>query len=324
MRRTVCLILAALALCAALAGCSGAGVFASGGSGLPAERYRLGVLMPQAEEGWEAGVAYYARKYCEELAAEGQIDYEFLTSAGGAEMAQRLEELGDWGAQAVVFYPQGDGWEAAAKALLDRDVYLVSFEKTVGLDEVYRVSGDSEDMGRQCARYIVGKIGETGDVVLLNAPTGGAACSQRQKGFEEALVELAPNMRVKAFATDLTPEAAQRTVEGILAAEPKIDAVFAMDDLAAMGALAAISEAGRADIQVVTGGGGRQAYLALVAETQGLWAQTALYSPAMVEDAVDNALALLRGETVERVKIIPSASVDRENAADYLDEDCPY
>ena len=44
----------------------------------------------------------------------------------------------------------------------------------------------------------------------------------------------------------------------------------------------------------------------------------------MVKDAVDMAVSLLKGETVDQEKIIPTTVVDRENCADYLDENSPY
>jgi ribose transport system substrate-binding protein len=61
-----------------------------------------------------------------------------------------------------------------------------------------------------------------------------------------------------------------------------------------------------------------------MAKYDGIWVESALYSPAMVKDAVDVAVAVLNGEEVEAVKIIPTSIVDRDNAAEYLDENSPY
>ena len=57
---------------------------------------------------------------------------------------------------------------------------------------------------------------------------------------------------------------------------------------------------------------------------EDLWIQSALYSPTMVEDAVDMAVAILDGETVDPVKIIPTSIVDKTNFKDYLDPSSPY
>ena len=62
----------------------------------------------------------------------------------------------------------------------------------------------------------------------------------------------------------------------------------------------------------------------MMPDNENIWIQSALYSPDMVMDAVDMAVALLKGETVDQEKIIPTTVVDRENCADYLDENSPY
>ena len=62
----------------------------------------------------------------------------------------------------------------------------------------------------------------------------------------------------------------------------------------------------------------------MMPENENIWIASALYSPMMVEDAVDMAVAVLSGETVDPVKVIPTAIVDRENAADYLDPNSVY
>ena len=41
-------------------------------------------------------------------------------------------------------------------------------------------------------------------------------------------------------------------------------------------------------------------------------------------DAVDMAVSLLKGETVDQEKIIPTTVVDRENCDSHLDENSPY
>ena len=99
----------------------------------------------------------------------------------------------------------------------------------------------------------------------------------------------------------------------ILTANSKIDAVYSMDDETSIGVLQAIAEAGRTDVKVVTGGGGCQEYFNMMPENQNIWIESALYSPAMVKDAVDMAISLLKGETVEPVKIIPTTIVDKDN-----------
>ncbi|MFV0504725.1 MAG: hypothetical protein ACK5LT_12285, partial [Lachnospirales bacterium] len=91
-----------------------------------------------------------------------------------------------------------------------------------------------------------------------------------------------------------------------------------------IGVLQAIKESGRKGIKVVTGGGGCQEYFNMMPEYEDIWVESALYSPAMVRDAVDMALDILNGKEVEEVKIIPTTIVDKTNYTEYLDENSPY
>ena len=195
-------------------------------------------------------------------------------------------------------------------------------------DETFPVTDELlDEMGKDAAEYVIDKVGTEGTVVVLDVPTSGSVAELRKKGFTETMAAEAPNMVLKEYATEFTREAGLSDMADILTANPQIDAVFSMDDETSIGALQAIRDAGRTDIKVITGVGGCQEWfnMMLVDENQDIWLQSDLYSPVMVEDAVDMALDILNGNAPENpVKIIPTERVDRENAADYLDENSPY
>lgn len=330
MKRVLSVLLALALICACFAACSdgktpaSSAVGSTAGTSTNGETYKIGVLAPAVTHGWVAGVAYYAEQRCKELADAGQIEYKLLTSNNAEEMTNQIDDLKTWGVQAVVAFPQWEGMEEPIQNLINEGVKVVNFDIEIKCDGVYRVSGDNEDMGRQSAQYIVDKIGTTGTVIQLNVPTSGSVSELRQKGFEEKIAEIAPDIKVDTFATQFNREDGQTDFADILTKYDKIDAVYSMDDETSIGVLNAIKEAGRTDIQVVTGGGGCQEYFKSMSENQDIWIQSALYSPVMVQDAVDNAVALLKGEQVEEVKIIPTTIVDRDNCDQYLDESSPY
>ena len=83
--------------------------------------------------------------------------------------------------------------------------------------------------------------------------------------------------------------------------------------------LQAIEDAGRTDIKAITGGGGCQEYFGLIAENKDIAVSSSLYSPLMIRDCFDVALAKLAGEEVEAVTVIPSQIVDASNVEEYLD-----
>lgn len=284
--------------------------------------YKVGILAPAVTHGWVAAVAYNAEARCKELS--DQIEYKLYTSSNAEEMTTQLDDLLTWGAQAIVAFPQWEGMEVPIQAAIDKGVTVVNFDIEINATGVYRVSGDNKDMGIQGAKYIVDKIGTTGNVVMLEVPTSGSVSELRKAGFVETMAQIAPDMNILTYATKFTREDGLKDFADILTKNPQIDAVYSMDDETSIGVLQAIKEANRTDIKVVTGGGGMQEYFKMMPENQNIWIESALYSPAMVKDAVDMALAILKGETVDAVKIIPTTLVDRDNYTEFLDANSPY
>jgi len=294
----------------------------SDGSDSGSKKHKIGILAPAVTHGWVAAVAYHAEARAKELSND--IEYQIQTSSNAEEMTSQLDDLMTWGAEAIVAFPQWEGMEVPIQKALDADIKVVNFDIVIEADGVYRVSGDNEDMGIQGAKYIVDKIGKEGHVVMLEVPTSGSVSELRKKGFVDTMKEIAPDMKITTYATKFTREDGLKDFADILTSNDKIDAVYSMDDETSIGVLQAIDEAGRTDIKVVTGGGGMQEYFNMMPENENIWIESALYSPAMVKDAVDVALKLLNGESVEEVKVIPTTVVDRDNYKDFLDEKSPY
>ena len=279
-------------------------------------------LAPAVTHGWVAGVAYCAEQRC--IALGDEIEYRLLTSNNAEEMTTQIDDLMLWGADAIVAYPQWTGMEVPIQNAIDSGIPVVNFDIEIACDGIYRVAGDNYDMGVQGANYIVDKIGTEGTVVILDVPSSGSVAALRKAGFLDTIAEIAPNMNLLTYATQFTREAGLTDMADILTANPQIDAVFSMDDETSIGAIQAIEEAGRTDVKVITGGGGAQEYFNMMPEYTDLWVASALYSPTMVEDAVDMAVALAKGETVDHEVIIPTTIVDRDNYQEFLDPTSPY
>lgn len=337
MKKVLSIVLALALLCVTFAACAGNGTSSTSSASeesstasetsessaeessetTAGELKKIGILAPAVTHGWVAGVAYNAEQRCKELS--DQVEYKLFTSNNAEEMTSQLDDLKSWGAEAIVAFPQWEGMEVPIQQAIDDGIVVVNFDIEIAADGVYRVSGDNESMGIEGAKYIVDKIGTTGTVVVLDVPTSGSVAELRKKGFTETMKEIAPDMEILEYATKFTREDGLADFADILTSVDHIDAVYSMDDETSIGVLQAISEANRTDIKVVTGGGGCQEYFKMMPENQDIWIESSLYSPLMVKDAVDMALAVLNGEEVEPVKIIPTTVVDRDNCADYID-----
>lgn len=103
-------------------------------------------------------------------------------------------------------------------------------------------------------------------------------------------------------------------------AYPQFDAVYTQDDEAAVGAITAIKNAKRTDIQFVTGtGGGKNAYK-LMSDKDPLYGVSMSYFPTMGGRAVALAKAMLQGKTFPKMNIEPSIPVTSDNVSKYLSD----
>ena len=286
----------------------------------PAEKtVKVGIAAPDVTHGWVAGVAYYAEKYCQ----DNGLEYKVSTSADAAEMQAGLQDLVAWGATVIVSFPQWAGMETAMQEIIDSGIPVVNFDVDVACEGIYKVTGDNYDMGYQSAKYIVERVGEAATIVVMDVPSSGSVCELRKQGFYDYLAEInydttnIVEYQLESFARDdgLT------TMADILEAHPHIDAVYSMDDETSIGSIQAMKEAGRTEIKAITGGGGCQEYFKIIASEEGkaIGAASALYSPAMIQDAIKVAIKLMNGEEAESVIVIPTTIVSADNVADHLD-----
>ena len=287
------------------------------------ESHKIGILAPAVTHGWVAGTAFYAEQRCKELAEKG-VKYKILTSSNADEMTQQLDDLEAWGAEAIVVYPQWQGMEVPIAAAIKRGTPVVSFDIAVQAEGIHVVSGDNVGMGVESAKYLVDKLGKDATIAVITVPTSGSVSALREQGFMDTVKEIAPGLKLLPYASKFTRDDGLKDMADILVANPRIDGVYSMDDELSIGILQAIREAGRTDIKAITGGGGCQEYFKLMQTTKDIALQSALYSPAMITEAVDEAYDLACGKDAPASRIIPTTIVDAANCADFLNENSPY
>ncbi len=315
MKKIISVLLICSFLCIALFGCANSN---SGDSGSAKER-KIGIAAPNVTHGWVAGVAYYAEKYCKEQG----ITYKITTSADAAEMMANLNDLVTWGADAIVLWPQWTGMEDAVAEIVETGIPVVSFDVDVNTDGIHKVTGNNYGMGYESAKYIVEKVGEAANIAVLDVPSAGSVASLRKQGFYDYLDEIKYDKSniFEVSEEDFTRDNGLKDMTDILESHEQIDAVFSMDDEISIGVIQAITEAGREDIHAITGGGGMQEYFKMIKDEKyaSLGLASALYSPAMVENAVETAIALSNGEECEACIVIPTTIVTAANVDEYID-----
>ena len=295
------------------------GLVACGNAAPKEKAVKVGIAAPDVTHGWVAGVAYYAEQYCK----DNNLEYKVHTSADAAEMQAGLEDLVAWGATVIVSFPQWAGMETAMQEIIDQGIPVVNFDVDVACEGIYKVTGDNYDMGYQSAKYILEKVGDAATITVMDVPSSGSVCELRKQGFYDYLTEVgydASNV-VEVTLESFARDDGVAVMADLLETYDHIDAVYSMDDETSLGCIQAINEAGRTDIKAITGGGGCQEYFKVIASDEGkaIGAASALYSPAMIQDAIKVAIKLMNGEEAEPVIVIPTTIVSAENVADHLD-----
>ncbi|MCL2559437.1 MAG: substrate-binding domain-containing protein [Turicibacter sp.] len=285
------------------------------------------VVTPAAEHGWLAGVVTFAEMAGEEL---GFDNFRILVSSTVAEQSAQLDDLITQGVAAIVLQPHNYELEVSAQRVIDAGIPLFVFNRVVEVDYTAYVAGSNPLMGELPARRIGEGLNGEGTVVRLNNPNSGSSSQIRNDVFLEVMAAEFPNIQViELTVQSFTAQDALVGMADILVAHPQIDAVFSTDDDSSLGILQAIREAGRTDIQFISGGGGAQVYFREIYANDDIDLFTATYSPSMMGDTIRVAYRYLRGEAIPELDennhwIIPPTIVTRDNVEEFLNEDLPF
>ena len=195
-----------------------------------------------------------------------------------------------------------DAKDAGVKVIaVDRVVNGVEVDCTIASDNV---------MGAEMAtQYIVDTLGEGIKVAELQGVPGASAAIDRGEGFHnvaDAKLEVVASQTANFDRTE-----GMSVMENMLQANPDIQAVFAANDEMALGAVEAISGAGK-EIMVV---GFDATDDAVAAIKEGKMAATVAQQPFKIgESSVEVAAKLIAGETVEASMPVEVALVTAESA----------
>jgi ribose transport system substrate-binding protein len=173
------------------------------------------------------------------------------------------------------------------------------------------VGSDNVEGGRIAGRYLVEASGGRAQVAILEGIPGHETGDSRLAGFRDA-IRAAPGLRVVASQTANWERDQGFTVfQNMLQAHPEIDAVFACNDMMALGATEAISAAGRSGTLRVIGfdavDDARQAIA-----SGAMAASVAQFPSEMGRLAVETAVKLIHGESVAKDQRTKIGLVTRE------------
>ncbi|MEU4565360.1 ABC transporter substrate-binding protein [Micromonospora sp. NPDC023956] len=261
-RRTARTIVAALAtvlLAGSMAACGNSDTGGDGGDGGDG-KIVLGFSQVGAESGWRTANTTSIK----EAAAEAGIELKFDDAQQKQEnQIKAIRNFVQQKVDVIAFSPVVEsGWDTVLKEAKDAGIPVILTDRSVDSADktLYKtfLGSDFVKEGRLAGEWLVEQTkSATGpvNIVELQGTTGSAPANDRKEGFAAAIAAN-PNLKIIASQSgDFKRADGKQVMEQFLKANPDIDVLFAHNDDMGLGALEAITAAGKVpgkDITIIT------------------------------------------------------------------------
>ena len=248
------------------------------------------------------------------------------TDANG-DAAKFQSDIEDLIAQKVDGVIVSGAWLEEAPAALDAlkaagiPNVLVDRQFGKGSSEAYTsyIGPDNYTIGKQDGQYIADRLSGKGVVVeLRGGPADNSIGINRSKGVNVVLANYPEISTV--IAPDYgswSSDGGMALMEDMLAANPKIDAVFCENDSMCLGAQQAIADAGRSEEMFLVGVDGENAALEAILNG-GNYAATGLNNSDQIgRAAFHRMMGILAGGSPEKNTYLPSPIITSDNVIKY-------
>ena len=246
-----------------------------------------------------------------EAAKEADAELTIVDAGDDAtKQVSDIEDLVSKNISVLIVNPvDSDAVSGAVRSAVSQGVKVISVDRVVNDVEIdCQIASDNVAGAEMATQYIVDKLGEGIKVAELQGISGASAAIDRGKGFHNIADE---KMVVEASQTANFDRTEGMTVmENILQAKGDIKAVFAANDEMALGAVEAISGAGK-DILVVGFDATEDAIASIKAGKMGA---TIAQQPELIgSTAIENAIKLINGESIPKAIPVEVELITAEN-----------
>jgi ribose transport system substrate-binding protein len=257
---------------------------------------KIGIVMSTLNNPFFVSMKEGAEKKAKELGYEVVV----LDSQNDATKERaNVEDLIQQGIVALIINPtDSDAVVNSITVANDNKIKVITVDrKANGGEVVCHIASDNIKGGEMAAEFILEKLNGKGNIVELQGIPGASATRERGEGFHN-IVDGKDGVKVVASqAADFDRQKGLTVTENIIQATPDFDAIFAHNDEMALGAVKAIKTANK-DVIIVGFDGNDEAKAAV--ESGTLAATIAQKPDLMGAVAVENAVKVAKGETVEK------------------------
>ena len=236
-----------------------------------------------------------------------------VTDAGDdvTKQVSDIEDLVSKGISVLIVNPvDSDAVTGAVEAAMAAGVRVIAVDRAVnGVEIDCQIASDNVLGAELATQYIVDTLGEGIKVAELQGTSGASAAIDRGTGFHNIADSKLDVVASQVANFDRTE--GMSVMENMLQANGDIKAVFAANDEMALGAMEAISGAGK-DIMVV---GFDATDDAIASIKEGKMAGTIAQQPALIgSTAVENAVTLIGGTAIPKTIPVEVTLITKDNA----------
>jgi ABC-type sugar transport system substrate-binding protein len=213
------------------------------------------------------------------------------------------------------------GWDTVLKEAKDAGIPVILTDRAVDSPDtsLYKtfIGSDFVKEGKLAGEWLVNEYkGKTDavNIVELQGTTGSAPANDRKEGFGNAIASQTNFKIIASQSGDFTRAGGKAVMEQFLKANPKIDVLFAHNDDMGLGALEAITAAGKVpgkDIKIITIDAVKDGMQALA---DGKFNFIAECSPLLGPQLMDLVKKVVAGETIPQRILTEETTFTQEQA----------
>jgi len=287
--------------------------------------YTIGIT--QNNVGVDSYQTTYEKAFIAAAEANPKVDSVVLDAGGDvARQIAQMQDLIQQKVDAIIIWPtNGKAVIPAVRQAHKAGIPVIVTNSNIakeGFDFVASFSGpDNITQGLRSAEIMCDKFKAMGieneaRVVQISGQPGYTTAIERQKGFDDRLPEVCPNVDlVETQPGDWNREKSQKVMEAFLVKYDDIDGVYAGDDNMGVGALNAAKAAGREGIIFV---GATNFAVGYEAMGKGEYWGSIYQSPVDdAEAALKTALDVLEGKDVPFLNYFDTPKITQDNRDDF-------
>jgi ribose transport system substrate-binding protein len=264
--------------------------------------YKIALSNSYIGNTWRTEMVQIAKAYTELPDVKPHIA-SFQVSSSGNDVNAQIAQMNQMilsGVDAIVLdAATPTGLNSVIDQAVDNGILVVSFDNVVTTKKAVTVNEDQYEMGKKWADFIVEKMGDSGNVLMVRGVAGTFVDQQRTKGANDVFGKHSGIKKTEVYG-DWDDGTAQKVTANALASGTKFDAVWCQGG--DTGVVRAFQQAGQKIPPIA--GEAENGFRKLAAKLKFPMLSIG-QSPALSALSIKAAIAILQGQKVPQAISVP-------------------